>query len=159
MIKYNTFHPMQNETRSMDSLPGSYTCQTDHSIKKAQWPRTTAVFHPAHQYIQTAAQTPLPTLRLHPLNLLHSLLEREAEQLSPPRPPQLFAQSTPAHMKPLTISLVLNLIGSDSNLQVPNSGREIHAPLRFNVNLATQRRPQLQLRLAVCQLCGLSAPG
>lgn len=81
------------------------------------------------------------------------------EKLPPPRPPQLLAHRTLAHMKLLLMILLLNLIRIDSNLQVPNSSSKINTPLRLNVNLSSQRRAQLQLRLAVCQLCGLFAPG
>lgn len=62
-------------------------------------------------------------------------------------------------MKLLPMILLLNLIRTNSNLQIPNSSSKVHAPFRLNVNLSTQRRAKLQLRLAVRQLRSLFAPG
>lgn len=101
----------------------------------------------------------LPPLRLHPLNFLHSLLERELEKLAPPIPPQLLAQSTPAHMVFLRNRHLLDLIALDNTMQMPKRSRKVDTTLRLDVHLSAQRRAQLELRLAVCQLGGLFAPG
>lgn len=58
-------------------------------------------------------------------------------------------------MKLLLKSLPLDLIGINRNLQIPKSSGEVNTALGLNENLSTQRRAELQLRLAVRQLRGL----
>lgn len=79
----------------------------------------------------------LPALCLHTLDLLHGLLERESEQLPPPLAPELFPHSTLAHVKPLLVRLLLDLVGVARNLQVANGSGKVNATLRLNVNLTT----------------------
>lgn len=58
-------------------------------------------------------------------------------------------------MKLLVKSLPLDLVGTNRNLQIPNSSGKINTALGLNVNMSTQRRAEFQLRLAVRQLRGL----
>lgn len=138
----------------------SYTCQTKPP-NGAQYHRTT-VFHPVQPvsvYTDRTSSPQLPPLRLHPLNLLHSPLERELKKLAPPIPPQLLAQSTLAHVVFLRNRHLLDPIALDSNMQPPKRSRKVDTTLRLDVHLSTQRRAQLELCLAVCQRRGLFAPG
>lgn len=98
--------------------------------------------------------TQLPTLSLHPLNLLHSLLERKPEKLPPPRPTQLLPHRTLPLMKLLLMCIRLNLIHAARNLQLPNRSRQIHTTLRLNVDLTAQRWSKLELQLARGKLLG-----
>lgn len=51
-------------------------------------------------------------------------------------------------MKLLLMRIRLNLILTARNLQLPNGGRQINPTLGLNVDLPTQRGPELELQLA-----------
>lgn len=96
----------------------------------------------------------LPSLRLHPLDLLNSLLEREAEELPPPLATLFLPHRTLAHIKLLVSGLLPDLVRSDGGSQASDCRGEVEAALRLNLHLPTECRAELKLQFAGGQLAG-----
>jgi hypothetical protein len=117
----------------------------------------TVSFHHQPQYIYKPSRQAqedkqncinLPALRLHPLDLLYSPLERELEKLLPARHLLLLAHHTLPDMEALRSSLLPNLILRNSTLKLAQRRSKVRTALRLDVSLSTERRSKLHLDLA-----------
>lgn len=99
----------------------------------------------------------LPALGLHPLNLLHSTLEREPKQLPPAVHPGLLDLHTPPSMETLRGKILAKLVIRHSIIKSAQRSRKVNATLRLDLNLSAKRGSELHLDLADLQT-GMSGP-